>query len=457
MKISERVKGWFYPGGNAPAPEPEPRPGRVEQRADGGAGVNHQLVPAGTTVSQILDAVRGTGADWLLDGYGFGLGLGYSRDAVVQYSALNRVVTLIAGVLADLMTRGGLQIRANGARVDDARSRQVLRLLSETPDDNETPAYTFIEDLASDYLLDGNALITPMRGSGGTPEMLTRWSGWESSLVPVTGPRVYRLRPVGRLARAGTVEYAAARDVAHIRWPMLTRYGRGTEGFAVAPVRAMRPALEIGLLSDRYVRDWFAEGARSKLAVSYSDDPGELSDEDRQELAAYVYEAVRKRLPLVLFGGKVDSVNDVPQDSAAQDLRDFQIAETARYYGLPPTLVGVNVSQWGSGIAELSRLAWRYGLKQHFGRMVAPLENTLLRTGERLVPDTTELLRGDMDSVAKLVQVLSGNGNTKPLATQEEMRHVAGLARDPDGDYPEPMQRPGMSAPQSRNGRLAGV
>ena len=244
--------------------------GQPQASAEGLGDYGGRLVPAGTTIGQILDYVGGSGDNWPLDFYSFGVGV--SRNSAVTYAALYRTVTLVAGVVAHLIAGGSLSvIDPDGRRRSGRRVDRVLELLTWSPDGGDTSASQMIEDAMCDYLLDGNALLVPSLDSQGYPTGMRRMLPWDSDItIGKSGGKMYRLTPVD--SQGSVTEYKASRDVLHVRWPRVLRYGRSRstrEGFAVAPVVAMRPALSIGLHGDRYIQRWFQRGAQGKLHVDH--------------------------------------------------------------------------------------------------------------------------------------------------------------------------------------------
>ena len=403
-----------------------------------------QWVPADTTWSQILDYASGAGDAWPLDLYRAGLPV--SRDVAVSYATLNRCVTLIAGTVAQLVCGGSLRVvDRDGRRRSGRPAGRVLDLLSGSPDGGTTPASSFIEDLVADYCLDGNALLVPSVSGDGSLQRLRRMSPWDNDVTYAqSGEAVYRLTPVDG---PPTTEYHAARDVVHIRWPRLLRYGRTRstrEGFALAPVVALRPALDIGLQGDTYIREWFRRGAQSKLHVNFTTPPNtsQLNKAQRKELIDYVKKAVRSREPLVTVDGSTAPIQDTPQDRQAKDLREFQVQEVARVFGVPAPLLNVDITNWGSGIEQLAKLYFRFGARQHLDRVLAALQLRLLAPGDRFWVDTSDLLRGDAEAIGKLLMAMQGDAQRAPIATREELRHLAGLPRDVDGEFEPPATAP---------------
>ena len=422
--------------------------GEPQASAEGVGGYGGRLVPAGTTISQILDYVGGSGDNWPLDFYSFGVGV--SRNSAVTYAALYRTVTLVAGVVAQLIAGGSLSvIDPDGRRRSGRRVDRVLELLTWSPDGGDTSASQMIEDAMCDYLLDGNALLVPSLDSQGYPTGMRRMLPWDSDItVGKSGGRMYRVSPVDSPA----TEYHASRDVLHVRWPHVLRYGRSRstrEGFAVAPVVAMRPALSIGLHGDRYIQRWFQRGAQGKLHVDHDIPEGTQRPTPEQlgELRDWVHSSVGSQKPLVTVGAKSSMISDTPQDREAGNLRVHQAQEVAAAYGVPPPLVGMMVTEWGQGIAELARLFYRFGAKQHAERFLAPFQTRLLRPGDRFHLDLTDMLRGNPDEISKLLMAVQGDAQRTPIATLTELRRIAGLTADPVGEFAQPLVQPPVPPP----------
>ena len=411
---------------------------RIEASAEGSGSEGGYLVPAGTTISQILDYVHGSGDLWPLDMYKAGLPV--NRDIAVSYATLNRCVTVISGAIAQLIAGGHLSVvDGNGRRRLSRRADRVLEVLRTSADGGSLQMSSFLEDAVADYLLDGNSIMSPTWTMDGRLEKLRRFSPWDADVTYTrAGEPVYRVTPADGMNRIS--ENIAGLDIIHARWPRMLRYGntRTTRvGFAMAPVVAMRPALDIGLQGDRYIRDWFNRGAQSNLHIDFPllDNEKRHTEDQRTDLRKAIRQHSRTRSPLVTFGAKSTKIDDTPQDSQARELREYQVQEVGRYYGVPAPLLGVQVTEWGSGIEQLGKLFWRFGLQQHLFRFLSPLALRLLRSGDRFHVDTTDLLRGDAEGVRSMVMALQGDGQRPPVATLAELRHIAGLTVDPIGEY----------------------
>jgi len=394
-------------------------------------GSGNYILPPDTDWSKILDAALGGGWD---------VGTNITRDSAITCAAMLRAVTLISATLAQLITGGGLMVVGpDGKRKDTRRVRRTLELLSSSVDDGQTASYSFFEDAIADYCLDGNAILEPFFDGDGTLMSLRRMSPWDSEAhYTRDGEMVYRLTTIDDTIK--TV-WRSSRDVIHARFPRLQRYSysaRSTRrGFAPQPITLLKPALGITLQGDQYVLTWFDRGSKSKIHFNLNPEMGDeiLNDDQRRDLIRSVLEQTRTGKPVITEGMTSHRIDDTPQDRQAGILREFQVQEIGRAYGIPAPLLGVDITQWGSGIEVLSKLFYRFGAKDHLMRFLAPLSLRLLRRGERFKPNEVELLRGDSEQISELIRAIGGNAQTPPVATREEQREIVGLPVDPMGEY----------------------
>ena len=208
-----------------------------------------------------------------------------------------------------------------------------------------------------------------------------------------------------------------------------SKTGGGEDAFALAPVVAMRTALDIGLQGDRLIGQYFRRGATSKLHVNFETQEAQAPPlpEEREDLIRTVEEGVRGRRPLITFDAKSSYLSDSPQDRNAAELREFQVLEIARAYGIPPPVIGSMTTEWGQGIAELARYWWKFGLQDHLARYLWPFSLRMLPRGMRFRGNPVALLRGDAEAISKLLMATQGDAQRPAVLTWAERRDVAGF------------------------------
>ena len=348
------------------------------------------------------------------------------------FAALSRCITLISGTAAQVISGGGLRVVGpDGRAVERGPALVAKRLLTWSPDGGDTPASQFVEDVMTDLLLEGNSLIVPRRA--GRRVVGLRRALPYAEVIGRPGAYAYRVRYPGTDGRTHTV---SQRDVVHVKWPGAAS-ADGHDLFGPSPVRtALRSALGIGLGGDRFVEEAFKQGLRSPLHIDVTTPSGEALTKEqikgyRQTLAAWKDDGQ----PFVTVNAKVQALKISPQTQDTKELRMFQVREVARVYGIPLPLVGDEGTNWGGGLSALSRFYWRFGCVYHVNRLLMPLALRILPVGQRLVPDVTEMGRGDAQETATVVTTLGGDAQRHPVATHEELRRMAGLPDEPHGEF----------------------
>ena len=373
----------------------------------------------------------------------FAFGLFPTRNNAVVYAALHRCVQLVTCAIAGLICNSGLRVvTRDGHRVDNRRTKYLLDVMCETMDDGDTPSYTFFTDLGADYLLDGNGLMVPEFGSTGLFKGARRFEPWTAT---TTSDRIYHMIAAGSDDQGA--EYFAKRDVVHVRWPLMQGNNyTGRRGFALSPISLLRTAIQVGLGSDRYVLDWYGGGTKTRTHLDYEvgEDKAFKSHptaEQKREIHKWVRAQTQNAGPLVTFGAKSQKIDETPQDRQMQFLRDFQVQEVARFFGVPLPLLSVNIQQWGASVNEqIAKLGYRWGVKLHMDGMLAAIGLRLLQRGERFQPDPMMLTQGDAEAITELIRALRGDAQGGPVATGPELRRMAQLPIEPEGEYiPMPM------------------
>ena len=361
------------------------------------------------------------------------------RDRFIRLTPLSRAVDLTCALVAQLVCDGGLTIRDRmDEKIENRRTMAILNLFVHSVDGGITPGATFVEDVMTDYLLDGNGLVVPTEINM-IPRLLTRYRPHGAHTFRDGGPLAYQaLRAHGN----GTLETVSARDMMHVRWPLKQRGQLGEHGreyFAPAPVTLFARAMVTAILQGSYVERRYRHAPTAQVWVDYERLPAANAQFATPEQRGEVQERLATRLfnapAFVAFGGSMSEMSSAPVHEHVMEAREYQLRETAGIYGLPLPLLGAAIGQWTRGVNEqVMKMAWRTGISVHLRRFLVPFQTRLLLPGERFVVDPTELVRGDSSAVAELINALQGDAQKDPVASREELRHISGLARVPDGD-----------------------
>ena len=393
------------------------------------------LVPADTTWSQILDYAAGTGDLDITDLFAF-----KGRDGtILHYPTLWSVVTRLSALVGQLVSRTLWVEGPDGERVDTRRANAAVRLLRGSPD-GRLPSMTWWADISADFFTDGDGLARIVRsGNTGEPMGLVRLSPWDAGAqVEADGSVKYR----GRDADVGMGQgYYPERDVVHARWPRVRRQraGAGAGGsrwlFSVGPIVVARAASATGNAATEYVRQWFESSGAHRAGYAISMKPM-IPPRQREEVRKYLRSLAKSREPLVMGGGAtITQLNPAPQSEATQKLREFQLRDVCRIYGVQPAALGEAVTGVGSTVAEVSRMMWRFGLSQHMDSILSPFSQRLLTNGNQFRVDPLMMLRGDPAGLAGLVTATAGDAQRDPILTREELRQTLGFPRDASGTF----------------------
>ena len=402
-----------------------------------------------------------TGDAGLLSLYSFQGG-----GAVFQYAALVRCVEFVSATVAGLISdpESLTVLNDQGMEAKTRTAKTAHRLLTKSPDGGETAAHEFMEDFVADYCTSGNALARVIR-SANFPVALERKDPWSSSAIQTRYGTAYTLHetdaPWGKQQQSPPVD---SRQVVHCRWPRLRSSGPGGHRmkFAVAPIQVLRPALAIGMQGDRHVAEWFLSGGTgAQAAIIYKDS---LENEtQRREFDEYLHQK-HSRTPLVLFDApQVTALNQRPQSAETGSLREFQIREVCRLFGIPPAVLGELGGLRGIDIGAMTKAAWIFGIRHHTRRMLSALSLRLLPVGERFEVDRLGFIMEDPSTLSNLITATREGPNGTADVTRGEVRRWLGLPREPrDGEeLPPPASREVIdpngesvipSPPQRRNG-----
>ena len=291
-----------------------------------------------------------------------------------------------------------------------------------------------------DFCLEGNALVEVTSRLDGIPSMFTRLlpAGAECTQSTRSNTCVYRASAADKLN--SRIKRLPEQEVVHARWGRMI--GPGIENrmlFAPSPVQLLRPALQVGIQADKYMRDWFAAGFAGHVQVNYAPQRGpsaatRVSKEKRAEIAKEIRAQFMKGNTVVSYDGEAKLLSDSPANGETQDVREFQTREVARFYAVPAPIFGADVTRWGGSLEPLVRLFYRFGFSQHINRLLVPFGFRTLSSGHRFEIDPTELVRGDSEGALRIVQAIVGDGQRPAIGTLQEARRAAGLPAEYEGE-----------------------
>lgn len=332
-------------------------------------------------------------------------------------------VNLLAGTISSLPIMVYRTDR-NGKR-SVASDHSLYRVLHDSPNADQT-AVDFWDGACASIELKGNAVIDVERASDGRVISLTpiAWDGL-SVRRDRAGSLVYRWG--GEVRRQD--------QVLHIRG-----FGGAPEG-GMSTLAYGRRVFGLANAIDNAASTTFANGVRPSGVLTTKDwMKAEQREVYRQALEEKFVGSMNAGRPMVLEGGTTwQQLTINPEDAQMLESRGFSIEETARFFGVPPIMIGhgEKTSSWGTGIQEVTLGFVKYTLRRRVKRIEQAIQKQLLTPADRAQGLSVEfnlegLLRGDSVARSAFYATMLQNG----VMTINEVRALENLPAVEGGDVP---------------------
>lgn len=357
----------------------------------------------------------------MLTGGTSGAGVVVNERTAMTVSAVYACVRLIACTIATLPCTQYRRTDSGRARVETTLSR-----LLNFETNAAMSASVFWEYWVTSMLLGGDGFAQIMRA----PDRAIN-SGDVIALEPVHWGRIDVWRMDGRIkytVRGSEKQYVVDQD------DMLHLSGVGFDGLrSLSPLRhAARQAIGIALAADEYSARFFSNGARPDVALEI---PGTLTEDQitllRQKWTDRYGGLDNSRAPAILAGGmKIHELTLNAEDAQLIATRQFQIADIARVFGVPPWMVGETEKQtsWGAGIEQTGIGFLKYTLGPHLTRMEQEINRKLLRDGRSFVEFNRDgLMEGDSKAQAEYFGKALGGPGAQGWMSVNEVRRLKNM------------------------------
>lgn len=363
---------------------------------------------------------------WVAQGHASDSGELITDQSALALSAVWACVNLIAGTIATLPL---MIYQQNGTARVVARGHPLFRLLHDSPNFDQT-SVDFWEFMQASIELWGSGFADIERNTAGRV----------TALVPIQ-PDIVSVRrlPSGQLeyrwVRDGSQQVRLDGDMLHIR------------GFGGSPLGGMstlhfgRQTFGLARAVDRAASATFKNGMRPSGALTFDQF---LSAENRkiaeEKLVDKFTGAINSGRPLILEGGtKWQALTINPEDAQMLGSRGFGVEEIARFFGVPPNMIGHTApsTSWGTGLEQQTLGFQIFTLRRRLKRIEQALMKSLLSQTERanglIIEFNVEgLLRADSIGRANFYQKLTMIG----AMTINEVRSLENLPPMPGGDIP---------------------
>ncbi|HHR6334816.1 TPA: phage portal protein [Providencia alcalifaciens] len=335
-------------------------------------------------------------------------------ERILQISTVWRCVSLISTLTACLpLDVFETDQVGNRAKVD--LSNPLARLLRYSPNQYMT-AQEFREAMTMQLCFYGNSYALAERNR----------SGDVISLLPLLSANM-DVRMEGKNL---IYKYQRDKEFAKFKHSEIFHLkGFGFNGLVgLSPIAHACKTAGTAVAMEDQQREFYANGAKSPKILTTGDKV--LSKEQRAQVEENFKEIaggpVKKRLWILEGGFKADDIGVSPQDAETMASRKFQVSELARFFGVPPHLVGdvEKSTSWGTGIEQQNLGFLQYTLQPYISRWENCIARWLLKPGDvgkyHAEHNLDGLLRGDSASRAAFMKAMGESG----LRTINEMRRL---------------------------------
>lgn len=350
-------------------------------------------------------------------------GVSVTPKGSLALSSVWRATNLLAGTIA------GLPLHA---RDGERREVDVPALRSPHPD---WTSFELAEMRMVHLLLWGNSYAQKVRNGAG--QVVELWP-LDPSQVKVGKAKVTDANRSGKVFRLG------ADDRAYTPYDVLHIPGLGYDGLTgVSPVRLGSQSHGLGLAGEKYAAKLFGNGALLS---------GVLQTEQRleQDQADRLKANWRARMggltgahevAVLDSGAKFQPLGMPPADAQMLESRKFQVSEVARWFGVPPHMIGdvEKSTSWGTGIEQQSLGFVVYTLRPWLVRIEQRLNREVVRPADRRVyvkHKVEGLLRADSAGRAEFYRTMREIG----VFSANDIRDLEDLTPVDGGDtYLQPL------------------
>lgn len=346
-------------------------------------------------------------------------------DTAMQLSAVWRAVVLRASTMATLPHR--VYRRLPDGEMERVEGSDIDFVLRTRPNEDQTPV-EFWQGIYGCAALVGNGYARKLfRGSGASRVLI----GLETLSPTRTAP----MRENGRLR----YEYIDERGVKKIYSPdeifHLKGFSFGSDA-GMSPIRFGADTISTARAANKVAGEFFRNGM---VKTGFVETDQIFDPDDRTRLQEIVdgYLGDGKGLMILEGGMKFTPIEMNPEDAQLLVSRKFEIEEIARWFGMPPILLGHSAdgqTEWGSGIEGLIRAWYTLGLRAEIKAAESAMETRLLTPDQRarfaIRIDIDALLQGDSETQGNFFAQMVQNG----ILTRNEVRALLNRRRVEGGD-----------------------
>ena len=350
-----------------------------------------------------------------------------NERTAMAVGAVYACVGLIAGAVSTMPLK---TYRRDGSS-REAITSDMCWLLNEQPNAMMSAAVMW-EYLVWSLLLHGDAFATISRASPMSPVI--------KGFVPRHPHDVSVMRNGNRLAYL-VYDHASGIQLALDQDDILHVPGLGFDGLrGMSTIKyAAKQAIGLSLAADEYSARFFSNGARPDYIVTT---PGKMDPEQqktfRDSWMARYSGVNNSHIPAILTGGgDVKTLSMNPEDAQLLETRSFQAIDVARFFGVPPHMIGIveKSTSFGTGIEQQGIGFVKYTLARHLVKFEQEVNRKCYRTAKNFVEfDTRSLERGDYKTRNEGYRIALGRAGEPGWMTSNEVRNLENMPPKEGGD-----------------------
>ena len=252
-------------------------------------------------------------------------GVRVSTQTAMHAPAVWACVRLISGAIAGLPLHA---YRQNGTQRDEITLPEWIR--RPVPKNPNITRAVHIQQVVTSMLLDGNAFVYVIR-SLGEPQRMTVLDPSTVEIHTNGDDTTYRV--------TGADRDLTPEDIIHLPYQVMPGQARGLN-----PIDAAKESIGLALAADQYGAAFFGNGATLSGTIEFpvgaEPAPAEL-ERLKKDFAKKHVGARKSHAVGALTGGATFKPNTSSnKDSQFLELREFQIEDIGRLYGVPPHMIG---------------------------------------------------------------------------------------------------------------------
>lgn len=266
--------------------------------------------------------------DWVNGGVESNAGVQVSENSALNFSAVFRCVNLLSNTVGMLPCKVYKWL-SEGKEV--AYNHNLYTLLHDLPNPYTT-AFRFRQTLMGHLLTWGNAYAwITYKGDGNIDSL------W------ILRPDRMELKVGGQNLVEYWYNFGGKNKRQLQSWEVLHIPGFGYDGVkGYSIIEHARESIGLGLATEQFGSRYFGKGLHPGMIIEH---PGQLSPKAHENLKTDIkekYQGLGKSHEFMLLeeGMKANDVGMPMEDAQFLETRKFQIADIARWYGVPPHLVG---------------------------------------------------------------------------------------------------------------------